>query len=552
MTAPVPVAEKPRRPDSSLVETIQSLVVAFVLAMAFRGFITEGFVIPTGSMAPTLLGQHVRVVGAHTGWELPIGHDDQWNREQVAARFAQAADPMLGRQAHGSVRGDEGMPRVRMGDRILVLKSLYPFSEPSRYDVVVFKNPTNPNGDDGNYIKRLLGLPNEALWIVDGDLFVTSADHAEDHDSYRIARKPPHVQRGVWQPIHYGEYVPMTSTGADLARGTPWHGAGWDTTGRSYRCDAAGATALEWDAHATEILDWTPYNELSPQHVSYDWVNVSDLRVQATLVPDDAGLAATFELETRGILFQIRLAGGAAIARSRPLEWGSSDEHPEEGWTILAGPADVDPFAPRAACRVSFEHVDQAVALEIEGRRVLSAEYDWAPRERLARANGEADVAAADIAQLAAADRALAPALRLRFEGSALTLHRVHVDRDIFYRHDALRNGYAAKNPSFDRAKFGSMIRNRAHARGTHPSNVAVLGPDHYFMGGDNSTASSDSRLWGNPHPLVALQIDPTPFVVHRRLLLGKAWVVYFPAPLARSETGRALIPDFGRLRFIR
>jgi hypothetical protein len=43
------------------VDTFQGLIVAFAMAMAFRGFVLEGFVIPTGSMAPTLLGQHIRV-----------------------------------------------------------------------------------------------------------------------------------------------------------------------------------------------------------------------------------------------------------------------------------------------------------------------------------------------------------------------------------------------------------------------------------------------------------------------------------------------------------
>ena len=87
---------------------------------------------------------------------------------------------------------------------------------------------------------------------------------------------------------------------------------------------------------------------------------------------------------------------------------------------------------------------------------------------------------------------------------------------------------------------------------GTHPDKPAVLGPDHYFMLGDNSPASSDSRLWGSPHPYVAVQIDDSPFLVHRKLLLGKAWVVYFPAPFFFSERGMPVVPDFGRLRFIR
>jgi hypothetical protein len=47
-------------------------------------------------------------------------------------------------------------------------------------------------------------------------------------------------------------------------------------------------------------------------------------------------------------------------------------------------------------------------------------------------------------------------------------------------------------------------------------------------------------------------QIDDAPFLVNRKLLLGKAWVVYFPAPYTLRDGGRAVVPDFGRLRFIR
>src|SRR5689334_2661262 len=47
----------PQRPDGWR-ETVESIVVAFVLAFLFRTFEAEAFVIPTGSMAPTLYGQH--------------------------------------------------------------------------------------------------------------------------------------------------------------------------------------------------------------------------------------------------------------------------------------------------------------------------------------------------------------------------------------------------------------------------------------------------------------------------------------------------------------
>jgi len=57
-------------------ETAQSLIVAFVLAMIFRGFVVEGFVIPTGSMAPSPLARH------HTSLE-----------EHFLSRYGRAAPP---------------------------------------------------------------------------------------------------------------------------------------------------------------------------------------------------------------------------------------------------------------------------------------------------------------------------------------------------------------------------------------------------------------------------------------------------------------------------
>jgi hypothetical protein len=143
----------------------------------------------------------------------------------------------------------------------------------------------------------------------------------------------------------------------------------------------------------------------------------------------------------------------------------------------------------------------------------------------------------------------LAPRLAFLTEGSPLTMARVEVDRDLHYRVGKLESS-AQRNPSTP--PFGRLVFPGRWAYGTHPDSLAVLGPDHFFMLGDNSAASSDSRMWGNPHPLVAAQIDAHPFLVHRRLLLGKAWVVYFPAPHGLTANGRAFVPDFGRLRFIR
>jgi hypothetical protein len=187
---------------------------------------------------------------------------------------------------------------------------------------------------------------------------------------------------------------------------------------------------------------------------------------------------------------------------------------------------------------VEFWHADQAMTIYVNGRRAGEPlYYDWNPPQRIERTYGKE---LPEWQRLPPETRPPPPQIRWRFEGSPVTLSRVGVDRDLYYQPARLRHGQ--RNPPFlDGPAFG-----------THPDNLAILGPHHFFMLGDNSPASLDSRLWGSPHPLVATQIDPAPFVVHRRLLLGKAWVVYFPSPYGLGEESRAVIPDFGRLRFIR
>src|SRR6201995_4778690 len=63
-------------------ETVESIVIAFVLAFLFRTFEAEAFVIPTGSMAPTLMGRHKDVVCPKCGY-----------RYQVSASEEESEDP---------------------------------------------------------------------------------------------------------------------------------------------------------------------------------------------------------------------------------------------------------------------------------------------------------------------------------------------------------------------------------------------------------------------------------------------------------------------------
>src|SRR5947208_5710474 len=55
--------------QSSIKETVISVIIAFALAFVFRGFVMEAFLIPTGSMAPTLRGAHMQFKSPQTGYE---------------------------------------------------------------------------------------------------------------------------------------------------------------------------------------------------------------------------------------------------------------------------------------------------------------------------------------------------------------------------------------------------------------------------------------------------------------------------------------------------
>src|SRR6266404_9473287 len=65
--------------EGGVKETLESILVAFILAFIFRAFVVEAFVIPTGSMAPTLLGAHMRFRCPDCGYEFDVGFPSSRN-----------------------------------------------------------------------------------------------------------------------------------------------------------------------------------------------------------------------------------------------------------------------------------------------------------------------------------------------------------------------------------------------------------------------------------------------------------------------------------------
>ena len=63
-------------------ETIESIIVAVMLALMFRAFEAEAFIIPTGSMAPSLQGEHKELACENCGFRHRAGRKSNSNRRK--------------------------------------------------------------------------------------------------------------------------------------------------------------------------------------------------------------------------------------------------------------------------------------------------------------------------------------------------------------------------------------------------------------------------------------------------------------------------------------
>ncbi len=159
---------------------IELLLLAWMLALIavvlllVRPFVFEPFMCPANSMAPTLLGPHLRDTCPICGALCHGTSDDRPRRPNESPR-------MICEAFHVS-RIPQVSPRLHTQDRFAVAK----FLTPRRWDLLVFRS-----AEDVITVKRVVGLPGETIVIDEGAVFADDIRLSLPESLTTIEYNPP-------------------------------------------------------------------------------------------------------------------------------------------------------------------------------------------------------------------------------------------------------------------------------------------------------------------------------------------------------------------------
>jgi signal peptidase I len=494
------------RERTALRDNLAYIAALILVVLLLRQVVVEAFRIEHGSMAPTLLGTHQEIRCPNCGWVFNVGQDKAGSEGAVecpncgyhwdgASRYDSLGQPIVFRQPEwlwNSARPRDGTALettdaanrvIRGASRIFVNKFVYSLRKPRRWEVVVFLYPwfsvrckaCNWEGEvetlEGfkcpecgssdfevlppkNFIKRVVGLPNETVSLKDGDVYINGV----------LARKPRDVQEGLWFHVFDSGFTPRKEVMPTWDLG--------DMPGRWIRgagqapltVDAQGAGKPVMAAFGHRIVDFYSYDglsfESSPRSIGAAGRHeVGDCRIRAQVrlfSPDAGGGAAILEIEDAGHRFAFSVGTGERGIAT--LE--------DDG--LLLGRVGVPGLVPRQPQWLALENYDHRVVCKVGDREVLSYEYESTPGGRRA--------------------------VRFGARGATVQWQRIAIDRDIYYEDVPNSLGMPA---------------------------VYKLGGSDYFVLGDNSPASSDSRRWKKPG-------------VPEANMIGKAFFVFWPVQQLR------------------
>ncbi|MHC4177600.1 MAG: S26 family signal peptidase [Planctomycetota bacterium] len=373
------------------------------------------------------------------------------------------------------------------GDRVLIDKSIFQFRRPRRWEVVALRHPAEASR---TLVKRVVGRPGEFICIRDGDVYAgdTNAD-------VRIQRKELWQQRALAILVHDAEYQPKI----EPAPPSRWHVADdsqWVSQGGRFARPETSDKEPEDDwleyrhwwrvpgrageVRESPITDLCGYNQTRPRREE-EVHPVADLLLSLRLVRTSGRGSLVIRASDGRDEFQVRIdpsRGSYEVLRNRRPVQGTAGELPSlaQGLTV-----EVSLF-------------DRQLLLAFDGRVAVTVPYDPSKRRQ-------------------PTSRPLAIG---SLGGPEVEIRDLRVYRDVYYTHPI------------------GLRRRR------DPDEPVGLAADEYYVLGDNSPISQDSRTWAE---------GPA---VGTKLLVGKPLLVHYPARIVELGPWRFQVPDPGKIRYIR
>lgn len=515
--APAPLPHDDQHPPIgfTLRRLAHILILLFSLFLVVRTTFVEPFGVTTGSMAETIHGNRREKPCPRCGCPVCVGSPD----EPTSAKNPQA----------GVVCPNCGLEQVDVsgepetfGDRLLVDKLVYRLRSPRRWEVAVFRCPQREQRpakgrtaeftafdahlplleDHKPYVKRVVGLPGERIRVFDGDVYANGQLLRKSLDQVRETRIPAFRMDFAPAPNGWGsrwEVGPVVGSPPLPKDASPTVTVGTVAQGDSLVFDATAAPLgltyrhRDLDNGKDDVVrDRIGYNGSKPVGQS---VPVHDFLVEC-------------ELEVvggEGGAFALRLGDGADTVKVHlPIHADGTS-----GSALIAHEGGTEqpfakPFAlvPGKQYRLEFGFIDRRVFVAIDGKEATTP----LDLPQVPAAKGTTDPAGKRAGQ--------SRPVQLGCRGGHVVVRHFSLWRDIHYRNDLSGGKHAV-------------------------TAECPLGPNEYFMLGDNTASSSDSREWDTPG-------------VPEHDFLGKPFLVHQPLKASTVPVlGRVQAVDWERFRLL-
>ena len=80
------------------------------------------------------------------------------------------------------VRGESMYPTLQNSNYLIINKTAYWFSKPSKGDIIVFKSHIkDEKGNDKDLVKRVIGVPNDHIVVKDGNVYINDELQSENY-----------------------------------------------------------------------------------------------------------------------------------------------------------------------------------------------------------------------------------------------------------------------------------------------------------------------------------------------------------------------------------